>query len=63
MKIYHYSDLKDSRIMYDRNPPVLFPIIVLLVLVLVIVLIFLSIRTDKTYVVKGQGMVLSLIHI
>ncbi|MFR3144320.1 MAG: HlyD family secretion protein [Eubacterium callanderi] len=59
MKIYHYSDLKDSRIMYDRNPPVLFPIIVLLVLVLVIVLIFLSIRTDKTYVVKGQGMVQS----
>lgn len=40
MKIYRYSDLKDSRIMYDRNPPVLFPIIILLVLVLVIVLIF-----------------------
>ena len=59
MKTYTYNELKDSKIMYDKNPPKFMPIIILIITALLAVLITLSLTTNKTFIVKGQGLVQS----
>lgn len=56
MKTYSYQELKDSKIIYDKNPPKLMPIVIFIILALLSGIIVLSIKTNKTYIVKGQGL-------
>lgn len=60
MKIYDYKDLTDSKILYDKNPPKIMRIIVLMLAVLFIVLAIFSVNTKKSSIVKFQGSVTSL---
>ncbi len=60
MKTYTYQELKDSRIVYDKNPPKLMIVFVFLIVALITAIIILAINTNKTYIVKGQGLVQSL---
>lgn len=59
MKTYSYEELKDSRILYDKQPPALMPIVVVLIALLMAVLVILSVFTNKTYIVKSQGVIVS----
>ena len=59
MKTYSYQELKDSKIMYDKNPPKLMSWVILIIVALLSVIVFLSIKTNKTFIVKGQGLVSS----
>jgi multidrug resistance efflux pump len=59
MKTYTYNELKDSKIIYDKNPPKFMPIVIIIILALISALVLISLKTNKTYIVKGQGIVSS----
>lgn len=50
-------DLKDSRLLYEKDLPPFGYIIVSVISLLIIAVVIWSIRTPKTYVVKSQGVV------
>ena len=53
--IKNISELKDSRLLYEKDLPPFGYIIVSLIAILLISVIIWSIRTPKTYVIKSQG--------
>lgn len=57
LKVYDLSEITDSRVLYDKNPPKFMIYIVLIVTLLIAGFIIWSDKSIKTYVVKGQGMV------
>lgn len=59
MKVYDYRELKDSRVLYDKNPPIFMPIVIFCVSGLLFALLVISINFKKTYIVKGEGTIVS----
>lgn len=57
MKIYNLSEMTDSKLLYDKNPPKFMVYIVAIMLILLIIFITWSTKSIKTYVVKGTGLV------
>lgn len=55
MKTYSLDELKETRLMYDKNPPKFIAYLIFLMSVLIISLIVLASFTYKTEVVKTQG--------
>lgn len=55
--IKNMADLKDSRLLYEKDLPPFGYIIVSLIAVLLIAVVIWSIKTPKTFVIKSQGMV------
>lgn len=53
------SDLKDSHLLYDKNPPPLSLYMIITVTVTLVIIVIWSIYTPKTYVVKSNGAVVS----
>ncbi|MDR1939608.1 MAG: HlyD family secretion protein [Clostridiales bacterium] len=58
-KIYTYSELKESKIIYDRKPPAFGVIITFMTLIFVVSVILWAGFSTKTYVVKADGLVAS----
>lgn len=56
-KIYTYSELKESKLIYDRKPPAFGVIMTLLSFVFLTAIILWAILSPKTYVVKAAGLV------
>ncbi len=56
-KIYNLHDLKDSRLLYEKNPPIFGYMIIILVLLLIITTIVWAATTIKPTVVRGMGTV------
>jgi len=54
------SDLKDSRILYEKNPPYFGYLIVLIVSGLLVCILIWSFLTPKIYIVKGNGIIESV---
>jgi len=54
------SDLKDSRILYEKNPPYFGYLIVLIVSGLLVCVLIWSFLTSKIYIVKGNGIIESV---
>lgn len=59
MKTYDYEQLKDSKILYDKNPPHFMPFIIIAITILIGALTYISINANKTYVVRCNGIVQS----
>ena len=57
MKVYSLNEITDSKLLYDKKPPKFMNYIMLVVLILIICFLVWSIKSVKTYVVKGQGIV------
>ena len=55
--IKNISDLKDSRLLYEKDVPPFGYIVISMIAILLIVVTIWSIKTPKTYVIKSQGMV------
>lgn len=53
-------ELRDSQIVYDKNPPAFGYILILIVLTLMIGILIWSLLTPKVYIVKGNGISVSL---
>ncbi len=54
-KVMSLNDLKDSRLLYDKEIPFFGYMIITTILTLLIVVIVWSINTPKNYVIKSQG--------
>ncbi|GAA0110591.1 MAG: hypothetical protein KHZ99_18695 [Clostridium sp.] len=54
MKVYNLNEITDSKILYDRKPPAFMKYIILIVAALIW-----ANKSVKTYMVKGQGLVVS----
>ncbi|GAA0086068.1 HlyD family efflux transporter periplasmic adaptor subunit [Clostridium sp. CTA-7] len=59
MKVYKLNEITDSKILYDRKPPAFMNYIILIVTALIIAGLFWADKSVKTYMVKGQGLVVS----
>ncbi|MBZ9606714.1 hypothetical protein G9F73_002535 [Clostridium estertheticum] len=59
MKVYNLNELTDSRVLYDKNPPEFMIYIIALVTVLLVMFLVWSNKSAKTYMVKGQGIVIT----
>lgn len=59
MKVYNLNEITDSKILYDRKPPAFMNYIILIVTVLIVVSLIWANKSVKTYMVKGQGIVVS----
>lgn len=59
MKVYNLNEITDSKILYDRKPPAFMKYIILIVTALIIALLIWANKSVKTYMVKGQGIVVS----
>ena len=59
-RVKQFTDLKDSRLLYDQNPPPLGQIFIVTLVVAMIITIVWSINAPKTYVVKSYGSVISV---
>ena len=59
MKVYNLNEITDSKILYDRRPPAFMKYILLLVVALIIAGVIWASKSVKTYIVKGQGIVVS----
>lgn len=57
LQVYNLNEITDSKLLYDKKPPRFMVYIVGIVLILLTAFIFWSIKSVKTYVVKGQGLV------
>lgn len=55
MKLYSKNELKDSRIFFDKKPPIFLTIFIIFTLFLLITTIFVSAILPKSYVVEAQG--------
>ena len=58
-QIKTFSDLRDSQLLYDKNPPPLGFFLIATVTVALVVAVIWSMYAPKTYVVKGNGTVIS----
>lgn len=59
MKVYNLNEITDSKILYDRKPPAFMKYIILIVTALIIACLIWANKSVKTYMVKGQGVVVS----
>lgn len=59
MKVYNLNEITDSKVQYDKKPPALMFYVVLIIIVLIGVALIWANNSVKTYVVKGQGIVVS----
>ena len=59
MKVYNLNEITDSKVQYDKKPPALMFYVVLIVTVLIGIGLIWANNSVKTYVVKGQGMVVT----
>lgn len=59
-KIIKLSDLRDSRLLYEKSMPPFGYIIVSIFSVLLIAILIWSLKTPKTYVIKSQGTIESI---
>ena len=59
MKVYNLNEITDSKILYDKKPPAFMNYIILIVLALIAAALILANKSVKTYMVKGQGLVVS----
>ncbi|MGF0110959.1 MULTISPECIES: hypothetical protein [unclassified Clostridium] len=59
MKVYNLNEITDSKILYDRKPPAFMKYVILIVTSLIIALLIWANKLVKTYMVKGQGIVVS----
>lgn len=57
LQTYKLNELTNSRILYDKKPPRFMVYTVSLILALLILFIVWSMKSVKTYVIKGQGLV------
>lgn len=55
MKLYSKNELKDSRLFFDKKPPIFLTIFIIFTLLLLISTIFVSAILPKSYVVEAQG--------
>ena len=53
------AQLKDSQLLYDKNPPAFGLWMILIVLAAIIIALIWSMFAPKTYVIKSQGTVIS----
>lgn len=59
MKIYNLSEITDSKVQYDKMPPPLMYYVILIVAALIITGLIWANNSVKTYIVKGQGMIVT----
>ncbi|MBU3229168.1 HlyD family secretion protein [Clostridium algidicarnis] len=59
MKVYNLNEITDSKILYDKNPPAFMKYIILIVIALIALGLVWANNFVKTYMVKGQGLVIS----
>lgn len=59
MKVYNLDEITDSKVLYDKNPPAFMNYIILIVTALIIGGLVWANKSVKTYVVKGNGLVVS----
>jgi membrane fusion protein, peptide pheromone/bacteriocin exporter len=59
LKVYNLNEITDSKVLYDKNPPAFMNYIILIVTALIIGGLIWANKSIKTYVVKGQGLVVS----
>lgn len=59
MKVYNLNEITDSKIQYDKKPPAFMTYIILIVTALIIISLIWANKSVKTYMVKGQGLVVS----
>jgi multidrug resistance efflux pump len=59
VKYYNLAELRDSRLLYDKNPPRFMFVVIGITLLLVTAAIAASVFLHKPYVVKAQGLVSS----
>ena len=55
MKLYQKSELKDSRIFFDKKPPMFLSIFIVFTLFIVTITFYISSILPKIYIVKAQG--------
>ena len=59
MKVYNLNEITDSKILYDKKPPAFMKYIILIVTALIVACLIWANKSVKTYMVKGQGLVVS----
>ena len=59
MKVYNLNEITDSKILYDKKPPAFMKYIILIVTALIVACLIWANKSVKTYMVKGQGIVVS----
>lgn len=57
LQVYNLNEITHSKILYDKKPPRFMIYVVSIVLILLTAFIYWSMKSVKTYVVKGQGIV------
>lgn len=55
--VKNMTDLKDSRLLYEKDLPPFGYIIISLISILLIAVVIWSVKTQKTYIIKSQGIV------
>ncbi len=55
MKLYQKSELKDSRIFFDKKPPMFLTMFILFILFMIIFAIWMSSWMSKSYIVEANG--------
>ena len=56
-KVKTIEELKDSRLLFDNNPPAFGYIFILIVAIFFIAAVGWSIKTPKTYIIQAQGII------
>lgn len=59
MRVYNLNEITDSKVQYDKKPPVLMNYVVLIVTALIVTGLIWANKSVKTYIVKGQGLVVT----
>lgn len=59
MKVYNLNEITDSKLLYDKKPPAFMNYIILIVTTLIVIGLVWADKSVKTYMVKGQGVVVS----
>lgn len=55
MKLYQKSELKDSRIFFDKKPPVFLTVFIIFILFVIIMALWISSWMSKSYIVEASG--------
>ena len=59
MKVYNLNEITDSKLQYDKKPPAFMYYVVLIVTALIVAGLIWANKSVKTYMVKGQGLVVT----
>lgn len=55
MKLYQKSELKDSRIFFDKKPPIFLTVFIIFILFVIIMALWISSWMTKSYIVEASG--------